>query len=302
MLGVRNIPHRSYKHLLKNKLVYILSERPYKKMNSKNFIHFFLGSIIHHKIYQRFNPWLLSIGHFTYYDYLKFGNYKYKALRFCYYPNEVPYNIEKIQGKQQSDILSMVVVGGMYGNKNHALAIKAVEYLNSINVKNHLVFIGDGKDRAKLETIVKDKGLESQISFLGTLPFSDTNRYLQQSMVYIVPTGKNEGFNVTTLMAMNSGCVCISNSESGATLQLLKHKTNGLVFNNDDTFLEMVDYFANHKDERIKMAQNAKIDYDHLWSKKIAAERFNKITIDLLKDKAKLNTIFDTGSLSLIKK
>lgn len=302
VLGVRDLPHRYYKRLLKEKLVYIFSERPYKKMNRKNFIHFLIGSFIHHKIYQKYYPWLLSVGYYTYGDYIRFGNYKKRSLRFCYYPNEIPYDANLISKKQSSDFVSMLVVGGMYGNKNHALAFKAVEHLNSLGIENKLFLVGDGKDRPNLEKIVKDNKLENQIIFLGNLPFEETNKWLQNSMIYIVPTGKLEGFNVTTLMAMNSGCLCVSNIDSGATKQLLSNKRNGLIFKDEKEFLEAIEYAALEKNKRIEMAKIAKDDYETMWSKAVAAERFSLIIKELLQNKKKTKTKFESGSLSLITK
>lgn len=301
ILGVRNIPSKLYRKCLKTKLVYIFSERPYKKMNHKNALRFFLGSIIHHKIYQKYHPWLLSVGYYTYYDYVKFGNYKKNSLRFCYYPSDVSYDFSNIEAKQQDKKITMVVVGGMYGNKNLVLAIEASLLLKKLGISHSLKFVGDGKYRKNLEEKVKSEALADEVTFAGTLPFEETNQELQNSMIYIIPTGKLEGFNVTSLMAMNSGCVCVSNKESGATLQLFKHMENGLVFDSEEEFLSMIELAATNPQLRIKIAQKAKKDYDQLWSVKIAAKRFKQISEELLNEKRIVKSVFESGSLSLIK-
>lgn len=48
------------------------------------------------------------------------------------------------------------------------------------------------------------------------------------------------------------------------------------------------------------MAKKAKDDYDKLWSKTVADERFSLITKELLQNKKKLKTKFELGGLSLI--
>lgn len=88
-------------------------------MTRKNFAHFLIEPFIHHKIYQKYYPWLLSTGYYTYKDYIRFGNYKKRSFKLCYYPNEMPYEVYLITKKQSSNFISMVVVGGIYGNKNH---------------------------------------------------------------------------------------------------------------------------------------------------------------------------------------
>lgn len=301
VLGVRNIPRKLYKKFLKTKLVYILSESPFVKMTYKNALRIFLGSIVHHKIYQRYHPWLLAIGHHTYYAYAKFGNYKNNTLRFCYYPYVEPYDFCNIEVKQLDKKITLVVVGGMYGNKNHALAIKASALLKKLKIPHSLKFIGDGMFRDELEEKVKNERLMDDIIFTGNLPIEEANHELQNSMIYIVPAGKREGFNVTSLMAMNAGCVCISNKGSGSTLQLFKHLENGLVFDNEEEFLKMVELAATNPELRVKIAQNAKRDYDQLWSVEVAAKRFEQISKELLDRKKLVESVFESGGLSLIK-
>lgn len=84
-----------------------------------------------------------------------------------------------------------------------------IEAFSLYEGKEKLLIIGDGKDRGKLEKIVREKKLENKIKFMGTL----TNPYtfMKNSKVFIL-SSKKEGFGLVLVEALYCGTKVISSN------------------------------------------------------------------------------------------
>lgn len=93
-------------------------------------------------------------------------------------------------------------VGRISNEKNQLFLIKVFEYYLENNKNSKLIFVGDGKDRGKIEAEVKLMGLKDKVIFLGYC--DNVSEILQMLDVFVFPS-KHEGFGMAALEAQACG-------------------------------------------------------------------------------------------------
>lgn len=125
---------------------------------------------------------------------------------FCY--NEELRN----QHRQEFDLQDKVVVGHVgrfHPIKNHELIIAIYEKFKENNSNSALVLVGTGELFPQIRQLVKEKGLEEDVLFLGSR--SDVPEMLQMMDVFIMPS-LFEGFPRAFLEAQAAGLPCVVSS------------------------------------------------------------------------------------------
>lgn len=120
---------------------------------------------------------------------------------------------------KQSDVISLrgslginpysLVIGhvGNFGmHKNHAFLIRLAEFLKSQGVDYKLILIGHGSLQEKIKVMVKEKGLNEYVKFLGL----QTNIPLFMNMfdVFVFPS-LHEGLGIVLIEAQAAGTPCV---------------------------------------------------------------------------------------------
>lgn len=116
--------------------------------------------------------------------------------------------------------------------KNVACLLRAWSKLETDGVVNRpLIIAGDGPRRAALEKLASKLSLSS-VTFRGYVPEDEKLRLLQDAFCFVLPT-RMEGFGLTNLEAMASGCVTVS-TETPGIRDYLVDGSNGRVVPSDD--------------------------------------------------------------------
>jgi glycosyltransferase involved in cell wall biosynthesis len=98
-----------------------------------------------------------------------------------------------------------------------------------------LIILGDGPDRLALENLIKSNKLDDKVKLLGFVP--NPYDYIKHCK-FLVLCSKFEGMPLVILEALAIGTPVISfNCKSGPS-ELINHKTNGLLID-DQNFLEL---------------------------------------------------------------
>lgn len=122
-------------------------------------------------------------------------------------------------------------VGTLTYVKNFPLLIMAFKAAFGDD-SNHLLKIGgEGRDRPKLEMLIRELGMESQIELLGRLSHDEVKNLFQDSHV-IVSSSHIETFGATLIEAMACGRPVIA-TRSGGPEGFVNEKNGLLVANND---------------------------------------------------------------------
>lgn len=96
--------------------------------------------------------------------------------------------------------------------KDHPTAIRAVAKVAKIDNRICLLFVGDGEDRAAIEQLVGELGLESHVRLLGAR--NDVPRLLQAADVFML-SSLSEGIPLTLIEAMASRLPCLATDVGG---------------------------------------------------------------------------------------
>lgn len=104
--------------------------------------------------------------------------------------------------------------------------VEAVAMLVPKYPELQLKIMGDGSARPALEALVKERGIEDKVWFLGRISREATAPYYQEASLFVLPS-LNEGMSNAMLEALASGLPLVSTPTGGATELVIEGK-NGL--------------------------------------------------------------------------
>lgn len=116
--------------------------------------------------------------------------------------------------------------------KNHALLLRAVRRLTADGPAMHIVIVGDGPERSRLEQLAYDWGLADCVTFTGTLPNRPNPHALFDASVL---TSRSEGFPNAVVEAMAAGRPLVATDVGGVRDALSDGVTGFLVPDDDET-------------------------------------------------------------------
>lgn len=213
------------------------SERIYKTGRWKFISPRGLVKKYHDHIRFRNNPvYLLCAGGYVAGDFRLIGAYPKKKYKWGYFPETKEYDIEKLIAhkreltEQNGGKVSILWAGRLIDWKHPEMAIKLADELRGLDYKFHLNLIGGGKMEPELQQMVKNKQLDSFVTFAGYKTPQEVRRYMEDSEIFIFTSDRQEGWGAVLNEAMNSGCACVVSHHIGAAPYLIKDKDNGFLF------------------------------------------------------------------------
>jgi glycosyltransferase involved in cell wall biosynthesis len=123
--------------------------------------------------------------------------------------------------------LKIIAVGRLVPLKNFDVLIRAAKELVCRDLKNILVLIaGEGEERFRLKTLIKELGLENYVILLG---LRENIIELMKASDLFVMSSSYEGLSIAMIEAMASGLPIISSDIRGVK-DCIRHNQNGLIF------------------------------------------------------------------------
>ena len=102
----------------------------------------------------------------------------------------------------------VVALGRLVTYKGFDVLLRALTQVDC-----HLLIIGTGKQRERLENIAADLGVGSKVSFLGYLSHDDVKVHLHAARVFAFPSiTRAETFGIAQLEAMAAGLPIVNTS------------------------------------------------------------------------------------------
>ncbi|AET70710.1 glycosyltransferase [Desulfosporosinus orientis DSM 765] len=98
----------------------------------------------------------------------------------------------------------LLSVGFLRPDKGHEIVLKALPALIREFPDLEYRVVGDGSERAKLEGLCRELGLEYHVVFLGSLPHPEAMQEMAECEIFVLPSW-NEAFGVVYLEAMAHG-------------------------------------------------------------------------------------------------
>ncbi|WOD63561.1 glycosyltransferase [Niallia taxi] len=144
--------------------------------------------------------------------------------------------VELVDGNRASynSFFKIISVTRFNEQKNSELAIDIIEILiNKFMISNLVLdFIGTGESKSELERLVKSKGLENKINFLGT---KDNMQKIMSEYNIFLSTSRWEGLPIALIEALSVGLPSIVTNVVGNN-DIIISSENGLLFDLEDAY------------------------------------------------------------------
>lgn len=134
----------------------------------------------------------------------------------------------RVFGASDTDIV-IGSVGRLVVVKNYQLLLRALGTI--LDSQARLVLIGDGPERAELESLAVKQGLNGRVCLLGHR--EDVADLLAGMDIFVLPS-LSEGMSNTLLEAMAAGLAVIA-SDVGGNREIVEHERSGLLFTSGDS-------------------------------------------------------------------
>ena len=166
----------------------------------------------------------------------------------------------KLSGSNPDSFEHIVIgtVANLYATKGIEYLIESANILTKTRNLKPVTFvvIGEGRERPKLEALVKKYNLENNFLLVGRI--SNARQYLKVFDIFVLPSVK-EGFPWALLEAMSAEIPIIA-TDVGAISEIIGSKKEGILIPPKDakTLADAIKYLVENPDQGRRLAKNAK--------------------------------------------
>lgn len=150
--------------------------------------------------------------------------------------------------------------------------IEAVRKISDEYPQLYLKIMGDGNNRAELESLTESLGLKNKVEFLGRVPREKTAPYYQESSAFVLPS-LNEGMSNAMLEALATGLPIIS-TDTGGAKELVEDEKNGFIIKakNSDDIARKIEILINDEELRKNMGAASRALAEKMSWEKVAGD------------------------------
>lgn len=161
-------------------------------------------------------------------------------------------NIKINDFKKEDDEIIICTVGRLTPAKGYDIAIECCEKLVKKGHKFKWIVVGDGSERLKLETMIKEKELEDTFILVGSK--SNPYPYIKMCDIYVQPS-RWEGFGITVAEAkVLKKPIVVSNIPE--FVEQIDDNETGLVYKNKNDMVKKIEELIMYKSKRQKLIDN----------------------------------------------
>ena len=158
----------------------------------------------------------------------------------------------------------ILVVSRLEPRKNVKEAIEAVAELPRGTC--HLEIAGDGSEKAALVELAKKVGAEDVVDFLGRVGEAALPEVYGGSEIFLT-TSNSEGFGLSLLEAMSSGCACVA-SDLPTHRALIEHGVSGMIYRNRNELVSYLNELISSQEKAERLGAEARqAAKQHSWEK-----------------------------------
>lgn len=129
--------------------------------------------------------------------------------------------------------LRLISVSNLHEGKGIDLTLKALGALAQQGIRDwQYTIVGEGDERAGLESLASELGLQAQVQFVGAVAHKDVYSSLAAADVFVLPSWR-EAFGIAWLEAMAMGLLAIAVEGQGPSAFIRNEETGLLVKGQD---------------------------------------------------------------------
>lgn len=148
----------------------------------------------------------------------------------------------------------ILVVSRLEPRKNVAEAIAAVSELPTASCV--LDVAGDGSQRTTLENLAKSLGVQGRVHLLGRVGGESLPELYRRAAVFLT-TSNSEGFGLSLLEAMSSGCACVA-SDLPTHRALVEDGVSGRIYRDRGELVSILSELMSSPEERERLGAAAR--------------------------------------------
>lgn len=191
-------------------------------------------------------------------------------------------DVAKLKSRSGDKISEPVVIalGRMVAKKGFKYLVKAMPLILKKNPRVRFLMVGDGEQKAELESLSKKLEIEQKVIFAGRVLHTEVPKYLNMGDVFVAPSIKDEKGNidaspVSMMEAMACGLPVVTTKFGGSNDLVISGKTGYLVPEKDAVSIaEAVIKLLAKRNKDFKKDVR-KIAIENFSSKKIAQKYTN---------------------------
>ena len=183
-----------------------------------------------------------------------------------------------------SDRATIVSVGRLVHRKGQDRLVEALPLVLKEIPDAHLIFVGEGPHRKKLDQLVKKHKLENHVTFIGRIQYSDLPRHICLGDIFAMPSRSRlfglevEGLGIVYLEASACGLPVVGGNSGGAP-DAVKEGITGFVVdgNNLAEIADRIITLLKDDDLRNDMGNAGRIWALEEWQWKRWSQAFNQV-------------------------
>lgn len=164
--------------------------------------------------------------------------------------------------------------------KNHKMLLSAFHLLIQKNERVKLLIVGDGEERANIESLIRTLGLKSKVILTGYQ--KNPTEFLSLMNIFLLPS-LSEGTSMTLLEAMSLGKPCVV-TDAGGNSEIVIDDETGKVTSNDVAleFSQAISTLLESPSLMKKMGENASLKFANSFNESVMNKRYGELYEELV--------------------
>ena len=191
----------------------------------------------------------------------------------CDKPQKINSDLQQKAEKLFNDSFPKILtVARLDRRKNHQNVLMCIRNLKEKYPKIKYISIGDGEEKDRLLSLVKELKIEKQVVFINQSDEKLKSALIKNSNLFLMPSivfkKSVEGFGISFIEAASYGIGSIGGKDGGAKDAIINNKT-GLICNGNeiDSIYESITKFFQNENYKIFGSNALKFSEDFNWNK-----------------------------------
>ncbi len=260
-----------YRNIKNHKLFVCVTERIYKKTDYQMYNpKFVLSRLIHFK--RSFSSdYCLTMSAYASSDFSLIHQYQNKCYKWGYLVKPSSVNsFDKLNKTKNSIIFANRLIAW----KHPELVIRLAKSLMDDGLQFSISIVGRGPMEEPLKKQVINSGLSNYVHFLGIVPNKELRIMMEQNEILLSCSSRMEGWGVSVLEGMMSGCAVVSSVSTGSAPRLIDNGVDGFLYADEGDFIRKVKDLLINKKLLHSIEEKAFEKSNILFSPENATKRF----------------------------
>ena len=165
--------------------------------------------------------------------------------------------------------------------KSQDVLIRSFAEISNYSPKPHLLLVGDGPERHRLQQLAEDLGISDRVQFAGYQ--SRPEQFLHVMDIFALPS-RLEGMPLAILEAWAAGLPVVASRVGGVPKMIAQGQT-GLLFDSGDeaALTEAMDHLLAHPDEAQRLGEAGREYVRSRFDLRVMAQTYERHYRDLLR-------------------